>query len=72
MKSLKKRAKARKQHKSYEKKRNIARNVKKSKRTGLKPGDGILPGSKKYRLSKKTKAIQKRARRNIIKTATGN
>jgi len=65
-----KQLKAKKQRKDYEKKRNIAKNAEKNGLVGLQAGDGILPKSKKIRLSKKTLAIQKKAQGNAFRTAT--
>lgn len=71
MSTLQKKAKAKKRRKDYAKKRNVARN-KAGKNPVLKEGDGVLPGSKKNRLSKKTLANQKKAQGNAIKTATNH
>ncbi len=63
-----KQLKAKKLRKDYEKKRNIAQNA--GKYSLLRAGDGILPKSKKIRLSKKTLTTQKKAQGNAIRTAT--
>ena len=71
MSTLEKKAKAKKRRKDYKKKRNVARNNS-GQNPKLKAGEGVLPASKKNKLSKKTLAQQKKARGNAIRTATNN
>ena len=62
--------KARKQRKDYEKKRNVMRTKPKGERELVSAGDGILPKSKKNMVSNKEKEGRKTAEKNTIDTVT--